>query len=350
MLRWGSALLMAASLFLVPAASASSAPAPAKDKVVTFGLGPASSAGVDGRPYYYYLGSPGTRLSDHVIVLNYSNQPLPLAVYATDGFNTYAGSSDLLEASVQPIDVGSWVTVKSPRRDVVVPARKNNRPGSLLLPFSLAVPSSAEPGDHVGGIVAALRTHAKNAKGFVVDLDQRVAVQVFLRVSGELRPQLKVADLSASYVGTLNPFGTGSARISYTVRNTGNVRLGGRQRVTVSGFAGSWSATGLADVPLLVPGGSAHVSAVVHGVWPEFWMKGAVTVQALGLTTDVNPVAPIAKGQRHFWAVPWTLIALLVALLALSIWWRRRRPRAEAPGPAPVRESVGVGWPEGNRT
>ena len=303
-----------------------------KDKVVTFGLGPADARGVDGRPYFYYLGAGGTRLRDHVAVLNYSNTPLPLAVYATDGYNTFAGSSDLLPASKKPTDVGAWITLAAPQRTIVVPPRSNNRPGSVLLAFTLTIPPTAEPGDHVGGIVAALRTHSRNAKGFVVDLDQRVATQVFLRVAGALHPRLTVTDLKVRYHGTLNPFGTGWADVSYTVRNTGNVRLGGLPDVSASGLVGTWSAKGLPKIPPLVPGGSAHLHATVSGLWPEVFMKASVRIAATQLATDVDPPSRPARASARFWAIPWTLIALIVLLYLL--WRRARRRRLPAPVPS----------------
>ena len=46
-----------------------------------------------------------------------------------------------------------------------------------------------------------------------------------LRVTGPLRAGLQVESISTGFNDPLNPFGTGSATVSYTVHNTGNVRL-----------------------------------------------------------------------------------------------------------------------------
>ena len=326
--------VLCAGVVLSAAASAEpSAGPPARSKVVvTFGLGPADAHGVDGRPYYYYLASGGSNLHDHVVVQNYSSTPLPLALYATDGVNTYAGAEDLLAAAERPKDLGSWIHLGSPEQ-IVVPPRSNNRPGSMLVPFRLTIPSSAEPGDHVGGIVVALRTHAKNAKGFVVDLDQRVAVQVFLRIAGELRPRLTVTDLHASYHGTMNPFGTGRTEINYIVHNVGNVRLGGQPSASVSGFFGHWSGSRLPRIPLLVPGGSAHMRASVPGVWPEIRLHAAVRVTSLALATDVNPPVRAASASQGFWAVPWATLALIVLVWLLLRHGRRLWHRSLPPSP-----------------
>ena len=341
----GSVLVLAA---LLTGASAHAAPLPrTAGDTVTFGLGPSTATTVDGRPYYYYAAAPGAVLTDHVAVLNYSTKPLPLSLYATDGYNTFAGSSDLLAASKTPTDIGSWVHLESPRL-MQVPGRKNGTspPGKLIIPFSLRVPKDAAVGDHVGGLVLALRTKGRNAQGYLVDLDQRVGVQMFLRVAGALHPALVVENLKAKYHDSWNPFGTGSVTLSYTVRNVGNVRLGGRQRASVSAFFGSWPAHGLTDIPMLVPGGSAHVTTTFHGVWPEFVDWGHARVTALALASDVNPsVRPVAA-STHFWAIPWAFLALLVALrLAYVLLKRLRRSHSGGSGPKHARR--GGPAPEG---
>ena len=56
-----------------------------------------------------------------------------------------------------------------------------------------------------------------------------------LRVPGALRAGLQVQSISTGFSDPLNPFGTGSATVSYTVTNTGNVRQSGTHAVKVTG-------------------------------------------------------------------------------------------------------------------
>lgn len=311
--------------------------------VVTFGIGPATAKGViDGRPYYNFAAAGGAHLADHAIVLNYSQVPLPLLVYATDGYNSFTGAASLLETNKRPTDLGAWTHLLT-RPDIVVPARTKDGPGRVVVPFRVDVPKGAEPGDHIAGVVAALRTANKNGKGVQVSLDQRVASQIFLRVYGDLHPGLAIRDLRARYHGTLNPIGRGRVDVDFTVVNTGNVRLGSRQRVAASGLLGSWAGEALTDVPQLAPHGSAHLRTVVRGVWPEIWMRATVRVSTLQLKTDANPpIAPVIA-STHFWAVPWTLLLLIVGLLLLDVLHRRRR---RSQGPKPDRRHARRGGPQ----
>ena len=160
-------------------------------------------------------------------------------------------------------------------------------------------------------------------------------LRTFIRVGGALRPALSVENLTAHYRGTSNPVGGGSATVSYTVRNTGNVRLGAHQRVVVSGILGADTpARALADVPLLLPKSSIRMSVRIPDVLPQFHLTARVTLYPLVVPGDADPGTPKQiTASAGFWAVPWVLIGVLVVLLAagFGLWlWRRRRARRSA--------------------
>jgi hypothetical protein len=167
-----------------------------------------------------------------------------------------------------------------------------------------------------------------------VSFEQRVALRTYIRVSGDLKPGLEIDNLKASFQGTPNPVGTGKVSVSYTVRNSGNVKFGGRQTLSVSGLFGkTGSVTALADVPLLLPGNSMRVSAKVLDVRPGFSMHATLTVRPLQLQGDVNPPVADAIASTRFWAIPWSglaIVVLLLILIAAALWWRRRPPRPDA--------------------
>jgi hypothetical protein len=151
------------------AASASPSAPPRLDAQapnVTFGLGPSTATAVDGRPYYNYAAAPGAVIHDHVAILNYSTQTLPLRLYAADGYNTYAGASNLRGADKPSTDLGAWVHLASRPGLLLVPGRTSQTkpPGRVIVPFTLVVPRKASVGDHVGGLVLALRTRGTNAQ------------------------------------------------------------------------------------------------------------------------------------------------------------------------------------------
>ncbi|TGJ94378.1 hypothetical protein DLJ96_19990, partial [Actinotalea fermentans ATCC 43279 = JCM 9966 = DSM 3133] len=77
-------------------------------------------------------------------------------VYASDGVVTADGQFDLLPAGATPVDGGAWITLgegdtAGPTQRVEVAAES-----SVTVPFTVAVPADATPGDHPAGVVAAL--------------------------------------------------------------------------------------------------------------------------------------------------------------------------------------------------
>jgi hypothetical protein len=219
---------------------------------------------------------------------------------------------------------------------VVVPARTAKGPSTVIIPFTVRVPENAPVGDHLSGLVASLVSQGRTPgdRSANVNLEQRIAVRVSTRVAGVLQARLEVDDVSAAYVGSLNPVGRGTTTVTYTVHNAGNVRLGGKPSINVHGLFGpSFSPSELPDIPLLLPGYSATVTVEVPDVIPLVSMSADVSVVALSAVGDANPASDTATASAHFWAVPWTLLALLLALILAVAWWlRRRRNTPRDPG------------------
>ncbi|PPK68896.1 DUF916 domain-containing protein [Actinokineospora auranticolor] len=307
------------------------APAPAAAAPATFGVRPATAAAPDNRPNFSYSATPGAVIVDYLAVANVSNDPLKLKLYANDAFNTPDGGFDLLASGNRSVDVGSWAALET--GDVEVPGRTTR-----IVPFRVVIPQNATPGDHVGGIVAALVTEATNAEGQRVAVEQRVGARIYLRVSGELRPHLSIEDLTADYVGSY--FGTGETVVEYTVRNTGNVRLGGKQKVTVETPWGSGTAApDLKDVPELLPGNAHRVRTTVPGVLPAGWLDTLVHIDPVA-PPGPQPAAEAVDASVTVVAVPWLVLSILLLVVALTVFllWRRRKRRAtgkSAPEPLP---------------
>jgi hypothetical protein len=200
--------------------------------------------------------------------------------------------------------------------------------------MTMIVPQNAQPGDHAGGMVATLQSSIRSASGQLFHLDQRVGSRIFVRVVGPLHPRLTISNLVASYNGTANPAGKGSATVSYTVQNTGNVALGGRQTVTITGLVGPTVSAGpMPQVPLLLPGGSVSFHVTVRGVWPVIRLTAHVTIKLLVLPGSSEPSAGPFTATVGFWAIPWVLLAIVV-LVGLAGWWYvRRRRRGGQQGP-----------------
>ncbi|MFD3994376.1 WxL protein peptidoglycan domain-containing protein [Streptomyces sp. NPDC058583] len=310
-------LLLAALSFAAGPARAADG---GKDKKAVFGVQPAGPKKPDQRPHFSYGVTGGAAMRDQIALWNYGSEPLTLAVYASDAVNTVDGGFDLLPAGRKPTDTGSWI--KLAKNKVTVPPK-----GNVIVPFTFTVPRDVTPGDHTGGIVASLSGTGKDTEGNQVRLDQRVGARVYVRVAGAIKPELTVENVRAEYHGTLNPFAAGSATVTYTVRNSGNVRLGARQAVRVNGvFGSSVIAKGVRDLGELLPGNALTVTAEADGVTPLLRASAVVSVQPVATRDGVDPRLPSLTHSVPLWTMPWTALALLLLLVAVVLWrWRRRR-------------------------
>ncbi|MFD0638853.1 WxL protein peptidoglycan domain-containing protein [Catenulispora yoronensis] len=193
----------------------------------TFGIQPKPNP--NERAAFSYNANAGASVKDTVVVSNFGDQPLTLHVYANDAINTSDGGFDLRPSAEPPKDSGAWVKFDDPKPFQIVPPKSK-----VELPFTLSVPANATPGDHAAGIVAALTMPSTDGKGNRVNVEQRVGSRIYLRVAGDLKAQLAVTHAVATYHGTWNPLGSGTADITYLITNTGNVRLGAAQSVHVT--------------------------------------------------------------------------------------------------------------------
>lgn len=276
----------------------------------------ANSFGAD-RPNYSYTVNPGEQIEDGLIVANSGKTPLSLAVYAADGFTTDAGKLDLLTMDAKSTGVGAWV--RAAQSQVTV------QPGqSVQVPFILAVPAGATPGDRMGGIVTSLTQGGEN---------RRLAIRIRLRVSGELKPSMSVDDVRLHYSGTPNPFGKGDATVTYTIHNTGNAILAARPSTSVAGLfgIGRVESAKVDDTPQLLPGESWKVSAKVDGVPAAVRATG--TVKLLPLLTDAagsTGTLDNVTATTHAWTIPWVALLVLLVLCAVVVLILRRRRRHSA--------------------
>ncbi|WP_410597432.1 DUF916 domain-containing protein [Amycolatopsis sp. lyj-23] len=309
--RAAVSLLVAAAV-----AGVTAGPAAAQDEAPWTVATAANDLGAD-RDNYSYTADAGERIDDGLVITNHDPGPLDLAVYGADAFTTDTGQLDLLAKGKPSTGVGAWV---HPGRD-----RVTVQPGQTVeVPFTVTIPVGAPSGDHVGGILTSM------TQG---DVERRVGSRIRVRVGGDLRPSLSVENLDVAYSGTANPFGSGDATLTYTVRNTGNALLAARQSATVSGPFGSWRvpAAAIPDSPQLLPGETRKVSVPVHAVTPAVYLGATVTLVPL-LTDAAGSTAPLpaADTTAHGWAVPWTLVGLLLALVAVLLVLRRLRRTKES--------------------
>jgi hypothetical protein len=297
---------------------------------------PAGPTQPDTRVKYSYTDiKPGSTITDHVAVINRGKKSFAFTIYATDAVGTTATNALILMPAEQtPRDIGSWVRLPGgvSRLSIIIAGGKG-----IIEPFKIAVPRQATPGDHTGGMIGSVSFTRVNSKGQVVTENQRIAVPMELRVAGPLHPGLRVESISTGFRNPLSPFATGSATVSYTVANVGNVRLTGSQAVSVTGPFGSSSKLQLKNLPTVLPGDSIRYTAQAGGLYPLGPMTAHVRVSQ-GIPSGEPPLAlptGYVTGSAPLFAVPWSLIVLILLLVGAAVFgwqgrgWQRRRLRAK---------------------
>lgn len=336
---WAGSLFLAAiatAVFAGPAAAAPSGSQP-KPGQVTWSVIPATATGPDHNRNLFSYGAvkPGTTVVDHVEIANRSKQSAAFSIYAADAIGTTLQDALLLEPpGTKSVDIGSWVTFPGGAKQLstVIPGGK-----AVIESFTVSVPQLATPGDHTGALIAAVGIPGKNSAGVAIVENYRIAVPIELRVSGATHASVQVQSISTGFSDPLNPFGNGSATISYSVANTGNVRESGTQRVTITGPFGQSATVKPPRLPTILPGDSVRVSVNVPGLYPDGPLTAHVTVTPAWppRSLPISAQAPIATGSASLFATPWSLVGFILLLVAIGIGvrqflkWRRREHRAE---------------------
>ena len=305
---------------------------PASAEEIRFSAQPGSAAGPDGRTRFSYQVEPGQSVSDYLVIRNDAATPLAFDVYAADASNDPEGAFLVGLADEAAPGAASWVSIDGVTAAGGTPARATRTVeagGSLVVPFTLAVPADAAPGDHAAGMVVALG----GADG-TVQVDRRLATRLYARVAGPLQPAISVGGLQADYTAELNPF-TGSIDVVTTLVNTGNVALRGTLSVWGTAFWGAQISGAMpTEVTELLPGATREMAVSVPGVG----QIGPVTVN-VRLDPYVGPESPdpgpLAATNREeiVWATPWAALlaaVIAIAIAALLLWRARRRARRHA--------------------
>ena len=149
------------------------------------------------------------------------------------------------------------------------------------------------------------------------------------------------------YDGTLNPVGKGTMHVTYTVRNTGNVRVTGNPTIEVKGPLGLLGddAHERGDAGA-APANSLTFTADVE-VFPAVHLDTSVEIEPRRTRDRDDFPAEVATASSSVggWAIPWSLLVILVVIVLgvlLYLWNRRRRKReVDAKVQAAVAEALG---------
>lgn len=317
----GIAAAIAASLTLaaLPAAPsfASGQTAPPDDAPVTWSVRPGDANGPDGRAWIEWEADPGQLRTEHLVVSNHGQRDVEFRLSAADGYFTEKGRFTTLPPGRESTGAGTWIRLPAA---VTVAAG-----GSEIVPFTIAVPSDATPGDHPAGVAASILAPG----GDSVRVESRVGFRVMTRVTGELRAGLS-AGISGSYAGSINPFETGRLDVSYHVTNTGNTRVRTQPEVSVTGpFGLAASEHRGEEIAEIAPGETRTGTISIPSAWPLLWYDVRVEAVPVAVADElaIGEVTPTtASASIAAVPLPQILTVMIGALLlAWSVWQRRRR-------------------------
>jgi hypothetical protein len=305
--------------------------AAADDGSGNFAVQPSGPNGPGERDWFIYTLDPGDTWGDTVAISNLSDRPTRFFIYATDAITIAdTGGIGALRDDQAPVDVGSWVQLAA-NEYVVDPGRR------IDVPFSITVPSDAEPGDHTGVILAIDADEGAGAgpdePGVSFDVRRRIGTRIYLRVNGELTPALRIDRLDVARAG-------GDVTVTWDVSNTGNVRLSPTAEVRITGLFGRTVATAPAQqLAEMLPGSNLLGGVTVPDVPSYERLTAHLVLRAEGITVERS---------RRFGSYSWGLIGGLLALLVLLGLFirargrRRRTPSAPRPAAPPPKVPVSV--------
>lgn len=325
-----------------------SSPATSGQALGSFGIRPTHTSSEDpsdGAYFTYELEAGGTR-TDEAFVINNSADPVTLALFPADGATAINGGTAFAAADEERNGVRAWLSLDATSLSL--------GPGeSTTVPFTVHVPSDAEPGDHVAGLVIEAPPKTGGAGGFGAAVIERVGVAVVVHVPGAAEKSLTLGEVCLNQETGSNYFQIPATNDGNVMtRATGTMRLGlpdgsdvfTRDVVLDTVLPGDTTALRV-DAPfdpdpgsyvanlILTRDDGEDVEAASVVTIGDAKVNGCASATGGGGGADQQD-RPTLTGPDGDGGFPWlvallaTIAATLVALLvAREIRWRRRHRR-----------------------
>jgi hypothetical protein len=311
-------ILALAMIAVLAALAFVAGPAPAAVAATEWSVTPATAEGADGRVSLRHTVEPGAAVDDAIVVSNLGAEEARFAVSAGDGVVGDSGAFDIARGEAS--GAGAWIRIGGLDDGGLTLAPGEAR----VLPVTVTVPAGATPGDHPAGIVVGVSSGDDSST-----VTTRLGVRLHLRVAGEVVPELRVKDVTATFVPSLIPFAPGELAVDYTIENAGNVRLGAAAAVRSEGVFGLAPTDVVEQAGELLPGDTV-TREVRMDVAPLMVLFGGLEVSPLAVGEDEVTVPAATTVDFVSPAMSWTglLAALVVIGLAAIPLVRSRRSLA----------------------
>ena len=276
-------------------------------EIPSVGVQPIGTTSDDPNSGQWFIGSalPGKSITMTARITNPADVEQTVRLYfadldfARDGTPSIADRSD---------DIGTWGKFDSER--LTLAPRAN-----VQVPFTIAAPPNAEPGDHVGVVIAETQPQG-NAQ---IKVLKRVATRLYVTIPGDAQADFRIEDVTLEKDSSLY---TKEVTLTIELRNTGRVRL------TPEVFVGGTKASG-PDL-LLTKSVEQYVVTKSVPIWggPQNFRVDVRSTYGISPNTRSGPAR---QARVSTLVIPWVLVAAMVALgllvLGLRRWVRRRTGR-----------------------
>ena len=144
---------------------------------------------------------------------------------------------------------------------------------------------------------------------------------------------MRIEAVSVGARGTISPVGSTATSVTYTVHNTGNMRMAGSALVSVSGLFGASLSTGSKPLPTVLPGDSVRLTAAPGSLYPFGPINAHVSISPAAPPGEPHLAVPAGGRDGICFSVRCAMgaapVIILVAGLIVGLWqllrWRRRR-------------------------
>jgi dihydroorotate dehydrogenase (fumarate) len=294
--RWSRS---AAALVVVALSAAPSAATAQGGEQPAITATPLATDAPNGGQWFAVEAELGETVNVDVQVANPADVPQTVSLYLAD--LVFNGAQP--EVGAATAGIGAWGAFDE--RELSLGAKEVVRTS-----FHVTVPLDAEPGDHIGVVVA--ESGASGPTGGV-GVVKRVASRLYVTVPGDADADLEIDDLAAHLDRVLLPREVTS---TFLVRNTGRVRLD--VEVTVNGRT--------ADGPTTIVSKSAEAyeATTPLSVW-----GGRKVIRVRVVSHTRTGEGPTATAKTSVTVIPWWILlaAFLLVVGALTVRELRRRLR-----------------------
>ena len=270
------------------------------EDVPSVGVQPIGTASDDPNSGQWFIAalSPGESVRFTAGVANPALIPQRVKLYLADLDFTADGTPEVAEVSDE---VGTWGSVDQTTLEV---------PPRSVIPvgFTIRAPATADPGDHVGVIVAEGEpTQTTDGRALVV---KRVATRIYITLPGDAVSNFSIEKVDLQRDSS---FFTKEITTSVIVRNTGRVRIA--PTVLINGTK--------ADGPELVMSRSVEQYVATTKV-PIWGGPQSVRVDVRTKVGSANGAAgPFRQARASTFVMPWVLLIGVVAAVVVAFFGRR---------------------------